>query len=138
MRTTLFRFHTILVMASSLALCACLSTGEVIEVEKPPVTQTVYDITSGRMAADERGVVTAMSSSNVEVYGLNGPAAVVDDGGMARDAGGMRAYSTSSQVTVYPFDPEELGDPTDYIGTKENARRGAPVGRVDRNDLIIK
>lgn len=125
------------ILAGFALLAACSSNEEVIDVDAPPVTQTVYDITNGGGAGyQNNAVIPAFSSSSIEVYSLDGPAPVLDhpaaDGGMQPS----HAYGVSKSVEVYPvWDGQEVNQAATYSRSSDLTAQSAAVGDVDEEEL---
>ena len=131
-------FQFICVLAGFMALGACSSNEEVIDVEAPPVTQTVYNIKAGEHGYGEPAVLPAFSNSSVEVYSLDGPAPVLDRGVATDNAmQPSNAYGVSKSVEVYPL--WEDSAQSDYAGQShdmgEPTMQGAYVEDVEREGL---
>lgn len=119
------------------AICGVLvscANEEVIEVEKPAIDQTVFDITdrtasAPRMRTKNTVARSAMSRPGVEVYAL--------DGSMQAENVLATGHRSSSKpgVEVFPLGPADNTNAMDLIRTAPEAMPGAPLTPVESASL---
>lgn len=99
----------LLLGAAILTLAACSANEETIDVEKPQGAQV--DLKTGQIYnqygdIDPFGVAQSLSSSSVEIYSLDAPAADIRAGQPAPQRAYPRSALESSSVEIYPeFQP---------------------------------
>lgn len=120
----------LLIGLSAIALSACSSNEERIDVTKPEMSDMQIDLKTGqsinqqRFESDFNGTLNAMSTSNVQIFSLDGPSPNLRGQAMSRSNGAGFGAIGNSNVEItnigQPTTPRYMTSSAPRMKTKKN------------------